>query len=43
MIDNKIIGDAMEIKLDNYLPDYPEFNKHIRRAPKRELLLTKRN
>ncbi len=42
MIDNKIIGDAMEIKLDNYLPDYPEFNKHIRRAPKRELLLTKK-
>ncbi|TJX15926.1 urocanate hydratase [Tissierella creatinini] len=38
---NEIIGNAMEIKLDNYLPDYPKFNKLIRRAPKREFTLTK--
>lgn len=42
MIDNKTIGEAMQIKLDNYLPDYPEFSKFIRRAPKRELLLSKK-
>ncbi|WFA09078.1 urocanate hydratase [Tissierella sp. Yu-01] len=38
---NKKIGEAMEIKLDNYLPHYPEFEKGIRRAPKREFTLTK--
>ncbi len=37
---NKIIEESMVIKLDNYLPDYPEFNKLIRRAPKREFTLT---
>jgi urocanate hydratase len=42
MIDNKIIGEAMQIKLDDYLPDYPEFSKFIRRAPKREFLLSKK-
>ncbi len=42
MIDNKTIGEAMQIKLDNYLPDYPEFSKFIRRAPKREFLLSKK-
>ncbi|MDY0235263.1 MAG: urocanate hydratase [Gudongella sp.] len=42
MINNKIIGEAMQIKLDNYLPDYPEFSKYIRRAPKREFLLSKK-
>lgn len=41
MIDNNTIGNAMQIKLDNYLPDYPEFSKFIRRAPKREFLLSK--
>lgn len=41
MWDNKTIGEAMEIKLDNHLPDYPEFDKTIRRAPKREFTLTK--
>ncbi len=30
----------MEIKLDNYLPEYPKFDKMIRRAPKREFTLT---
>src|SRR6056297_3437069 len=41
---NKLIDDAMKIKLDNIfnkLPDYPTFNKEIRRAPKREFTLTK--
>ncbi len=42
MWSNKKIGEAMEIKLDNYLPEYPEFDKLIRRAPKREFTLTKR-
>nr|WP_300002600.1 urocanate hydratase [Tissierella sp.] len=32
----------MEIKLDNFLPEYPEFERHVRRAPRRELTLTKR-
>ena len=41
MWDNKTIGEAMEIKLDNYLPQYPEFNKKVRRAPNREFTLTK--
>lgn len=40
MWSNKKIGEAMEIKLDNYLPEYPKFNKMIRRAPKREFTLT---
>ena len=39
---NKQIGEAMEIKLDNFLPEYPEFERHVRRAPRRELTLTKR-
>ncbi len=39
---NKEIGEAMEIKLDNFLPEYPEFERHVRRAPRRELTLTKR-
>jgi urocanate hydratase len=41
MWSNKKIAEAMEIKLDNYLPEYPEFEKGIRRAPKREFTLTK--
>ena len=40
MWNNKIIEDSMVIKLDNYLPEYPKFNKLIRRAPKREFTLT---
>ncbi len=42
MWNNKNIGEAMEIKLDNYLPEYPEFSKFIRRAPKREFTLTQK-
>jgi len=42
MYDNKTIGESMQIKLDNYLPDYPKFDESIRRAPKREFTLTKR-
>ncbi len=41
MWNNKKIEEAMVIKLDNYLPEYPEFNKLIRRAPKREFTLSK--
>ena len=41
MWNNKAIGEAMEIKLDNYLPPYPKFDNQIRRAPKREFTLTK--
>ena len=40
MWDNKVIEESMVIKLDNYLPEYPKFNKLIRRAPKREFTLT---
>ncbi len=40
MITNSDISNAMTIKLDNVLPDYPKFEKGIRRAPKRELNLT---
>lgn len=42
MYDNKTIGESMQIKLDNYLPDYPKFDESIRRAPKREVTLTKK-
>lgn len=42
MYDNKVIGESMQIKLDIYLPDYPKFDESIRRAPKREFTLTKR-
>ncbi len=33
--------DAMEIKLDNFLPEYPSFQEGIRRAPDRGFNLTK--
>lgn len=42
MFDNDKISSAMEIKLDNFLPNYPKFEQSIRRAPKREFTLTKR-
>lgn len=42
MISNSKISDAMTIKLDNKLPEYPIFKEGIRRAPKRELNLTDR-
>ena len=37
---NKEIGNAMTIKLDPVLPEYPEFKEGIRRAPMRELTLS---
>lgn len=39
---NNEVSKAMEIKMDNFLPEYPEFERHVRRAPRRELTLTKR-
>ncbi|MDY4950812.1 MAG: urocanate hydratase, partial [Clostridium cadaveris] len=41
MIDNFNISDAMTIKLDDYLPEVPKFQKGIRRAPDRGFHLTK--
>lgn len=41
MINNLDISKAMIIKLDNELPPEPKFKEGIRRAPKRELTLTK--
>ncbi|MDM8312021.1 urocanate hydratase [Clostridium cadaveris] len=41
MIDNFNISDAMTIKLDDYLPEMPKFQKGIRRAPDRGFHLTK--
>ena len=37
---NKEIGNAMTIKLDPVLPEYPVFKEGIRRAPMRELTLS---
>lgn len=41
MFTNKEIERAMQIKLDGNLPEYPVFEKNIRRAPKREANLSK--
>lgn len=44
MITNEMIAEASQFKLDDIfeeLPDYPAFRGGIRRAPKRELTLTK--
>ncbi|MHC1719783.1 MAG: urocanate hydratase [Clostridiaceae bacterium] len=41
MITNKKISEAMTVKLDNELPEMPEFKKGIRRAPDRGFTLTK--
>ncbi len=41
MLDNKTICRAMTIKLGNELPEYPEFQEGIRRAPDRGFRLTK--
>ena len=41
-MNNAEIGKAMEIKLDPVLPEYPTFKEGVRRAPKRELTLNKR-
>ncbi|MDA3813747.1 MAG: urocanate hydratase [Candidatus Cloacimonetes bacterium] len=40
MINSKI-SEAMKIKLDPIIPQYPEFVKRIRRAPQREMDLNK--
>lgn len=42
MVNNSRISDAMTIKLDNKLPEYPVFKEGVRRAPKRELNLNER-
>lgn len=42
MISNSKISKAMTIKLDNELPPMPKFVEGIRRAPKREFTLNKR-
>ena len=36
MFTNDQIANAMKIKLDDVLPEYPEFEQGIRRAPRRE-------
>ncbi|NLY73462.1 MAG: urocanate hydratase [Tissierellia bacterium] len=41
MWNNQLIEEAMVIKLDQGLPSYPSFKEGIRRAPKRELNLSK--
>ena len=41
MLDNTSIANAMTIKLDNELPEYPAFQEGIRRAPDRGFRLTK--
>ena len=41
MINNRDIGGAMTIKLDNVLPEYPTFEADKRRAPDRGYRLTK--
>lgn len=41
-MNNFEIGNAMTIKLDPVLPEYPVFKEGVRRAPKRELTLNKR-
>lgn len=42
MVNNLDISKAMTIKLDDKLPEYPEFKEGVRRAPKRELTLNQR-
>ncbi len=42
MISNQAIGEAMTVKLDNVLPEYPKFEAGYRRAPKREFTLTQK-
>ena len=42
MLSNMDISNAMTIKLDDSLPEYPEFKEGVRRAPMRELNLNER-
>ena len=37
---NKTASEAMKVKLDNKLPEYPTFKEDIRRAPDRGFRLT---
>ena len=39
-MDNTVIKEAMTIRLDDTLPEYPKFVEGIRRAPKREAQLS---
>ena len=41
-MDNKKILDAMKIRMEAVLPEYPVFKEGIRRAPRRELTLNER-
>lgn len=41
-MNNFDIANAMTVKLDAVLPEYPVLKEGVRRAPKRELLLNKR-
>ncbi|MBU1108274.1 MAG: urocanate hydratase [Candidatus Riflebacteria bacterium] len=41
MLDNRTIAEAMTIKLDATLPEYPEFTVGIRRAPDRGFTLNR--
>ncbi|MEA5094070.1 MAG: urocanate hydratase [Sedimentibacter saalensis] len=41
-MNNLDILNAMTIKLDDVLPEYPVFKENVRRAPKRELTLNER-
>lgn len=41
-MNNFDIGNAMTVKLDPVLPEYPSFKEGVRRAPKRELTLNER-
>src|SRR5690606_40837552 len=41
-MNNLDIINAMTIKLDDVLPEYPKFKDNVRRAPKRELTLNER-
>lgn len=41
-MNNLDISNAMTIKLDDVLPEYPKFKDNVRRAPKRELTLNER-
>ena len=43
MDNNQTINDAMNIKLDYELPEYPSFQEGIRRAPRREAHLTQKD
>lgn len=43
MLDNQKIAQAMQIRLDDKLPEYPAFEQGVRRAPKREAALSEQD